>query len=126
MAGAINGRNLRPDLTRRELAGRDLGECCICNGREGVHHLVDLDARCPIIGRGWGCRVCGLETHGAVAVLCRPCLDLYERGAAALRFACRGIPWVDGRVPFYSLTGTWRHDLAKHVSPSGGFLDGVG
>ena len=31
-----------------------------------------------------------------------------------LRFACRGYPAADGRVPIASLTGTHDHDRSQH------------
>jgi hypothetical protein len=64
---------------------------------------------------------CGRSPHGAVAVLCRACLDAYQSGRAVLRYICNGVPWLDGRSPFIALKGTWRHDLAMHAGQDGGF-----
>jgi len=86
----------------------DLGPCCVClrTGSE-VRNLLMLERKAPMPGRGWGCFTCGLPFDGAVAVVCDGCLH------APLRFACRGYPAEDGRVPIESLTGSHQHDRTK-------------
>lgn len=92
----------------------DLGPCCICEGTRGVRNVIMLHQKAPLAGRGWGCVVCGLPAGGAVAVLCDECLEKFQAKRAALKFACRGYPGQDGRVPFASLTGQHEHDHRIH------------
>lgn len=92
----------------------DLGPCCICETTEGVRNIVMLPKKCKVPGHGWGCVVCNLPSDGASAVLCDACLDLYERDPGALRFACRGYPAIDGRIPIDQLEGYHDHDMEKH------------
>jgi hypothetical protein len=92
----------------------DLGSCCICGTLENVRQIRCLDGRCPILGRGWGCVACGLEPHGAVAVLCHDCARKYDSGKAKLRYFCTGHPARDGRTAYAWLGGTWKHTLASH------------
>lgn len=88
-----------------------LGSCCAC-GQEGPHvrNILQLDQRAPIPGRGWGCSACGLSLDGAVAVVCDACLE----AQAPLRWACRGYPAHDGRIPIDQLVGTHHHDPSHH------------
>ena len=86
-----------------------LGPCCACGRSDRlVRNMLSLDKKSPIAGRGWGCLVCDLPNDGAVAVVCDECLG------APLRWACRGYPGSDGRVPFDSLAGTHQHNMARH------------
>lgn len=91
-----------------------LGRCCICETTEGVRNLIMLNRKCPIPGHGWGCVVCNLPPDGAMAVLCDTCLDIYEKDESALKFACKGYPAKDGRVPISELQGNHEHDHSKH------------
>jgi hypothetical protein len=78
-----------------------------------------LSHRAPVPGHGWGCAVCGLPPDGAVAVLCGPCTDRFAADCA-LRFACRGYPATDGRIPFDELDPEpFEHDPAKHEEEEG-------
>lgn len=80
----------------------DLGPCCACERRgKSVRNIILLEKRSPVPGRGWGCVVCGLPPDGAVYVLCDDCLEK----KAEPKFACRGYPAKDGRVPIGELTG---------------------
>jgi hypothetical protein len=92
-----------------------LGPCCICETTEGVHAIIMLNQRAPVPGHGWGCVQCDLPWDGAVAVLCDPCCEGYQAGTTALRFACRGYPATDGRIPIDKLPPPdFDHDHAKH------------
>jgi hypothetical protein len=93
----------------------DLGPCCICGCDEGVKNIVMLSHRCLVPGHGWGCMQCDLPTDGALAVLCDGCVTRWENDPALLRFACRGYPAQDGRVPIDELPGDiFDHDMTKH------------
>jgi hypothetical protein len=87
----------------------DLGPCCGCGTTKGVVSTVMLDRRSPISGRGWGCAVCKLPFDGATAVLCGQCLGLPPR------FACRGNPATDGRIPVEGFRNEpFGHNEAMH------------
>jgi hypothetical protein len=95
----------------------DLGNCCICEG-EGATVIVALTARAPT-GHGWGCLQCDLPTFGAMAVLCAACAGRYAPGESwrvelDLRWACRGYPSSEGRMPFEDLRGEHVHIRSKH------------
>ena len=92
-----------------------LGPCCICGGERRVEGVILLHKKAPIAGRGWGCLVCHLPEDGAVAVVCRRCLVIHPDPVSALRYACKGRPGEDGRVPILSLVGNHVHDLSYHV-----------
>lgn len=91
-----------------ERADHDLGPCCICETTIGVRNILMLRHKAPIAGHGWGCVVCNLPHDGAVAVVCDACVG------QPLKFACRGYPSADGRIPIAELTGTHEHDTARH------------
>jgi len=93
---------------------KDLGPCCVCEGITGVRNMVMLDKKSPIPGKGWGCFLCGLKMDGAVAVVCDGCIKDLNNGHIKVRFACRGYPGVDGRVPIESLQGVHHHNMALH------------
>jgi hypothetical protein len=89
----------------------DLGPCCACSKTgPDVRNILMLQKKCPTPGKGWGCFQCGLPPDGAIAVLCDTCLETH----ATLRFACRGFPATDGRIPIGELTGKHKHNLASH------------
>ncbi len=88
----------------------DLGMCCICGVREHVTAIIMLDVKNQVPGHGWGCLGCGLPSDGASAVLCETCLPGWQSGKTPLRFACRGYPAEDGRVPIAELTVPHLHD----------------
>ena len=92
----------------------DLGPCCICETEGGVRNIVMLNKKSPVPGHGWGCLVCGLPSDGASAVLCDPCLELYQEDENTLKFACRGYPAIDGRIPIDRLEGHHDHDMEVH------------
>jgi len=103
---------------------RRLGPCCICE-REILHipgsepakpvGIIMLDKKCLVPGHGWCCLQCGLPADGAIAVLCGECADrVAAAGESELRFACRGWPATDGRVPIDELTEPFEHDLSRH------------
>ncbi|MDQ3565732.1 MAG: hypothetical protein M3436_17010 [Pseudomonadota bacterium] len=91
----------------------DLGPCCICEGTAGVVNIIMIEVKGQVAGHGWGCFVCGLPSDGASAVLCEPCTLAWQNGKP-LRFACRGYPASDGRVPIDELVERHAHDMAKH------------
>lgn len=100
----------------------NLGSCCICE-RSGptVRNMVMLPKRAPIAGRGWGCMECHLPLDGVVAVVCDSCLgplNTYGQPIeveSRLRFACRGYPGSDGRIPIGDLDpAPFDHDPAFH------------
>lgn len=104
-----------------EIEGDDagLGPCCICEV-PGAGNIVMLSQRAMVPGHGWGCITCGLPPDGAVAVLCDRCTAMWSEGHAELRFACRGWPGRDGRVPIGELpAGRFDHDEAKHAGECG-------
>lgn len=69
-----------------------------------------LEYKAPTPGTGWGCRECGLEQDGALAVLCDDCIEK----RAPIRWACLGDPARLGRVEVEQLTGLHQCDLSKH------------
>jgi hypothetical protein len=89
-----------------------LGRCCVCEQTTEVTKVILLNKKAPLPGRGWGCSACLLSNDGAVAVVCSWCFtgDVARR----LRFACRGHPATDGRVPIGTLNGAHHHDGAIH------------
>jgi hypothetical protein len=97
-----------------------LGTCCGCGNVLNVRTIVNVHKKSPTPGRGWGCVVCGLPFDGAVAVLCDECADKAEKGKKNIfKYACKGYPATDGRVPFESLKGDHDHDMSKHPEASG-------
>lgn len=101
-----------------------LGSCCICERIDPtVRTIITLPKRSPSPGKGWGCLACGLPTDGALAVICDVCAgpvdevgcNLDSTVPERLRFACRGYPGADGRVPIGELDPTpFVHDLSFH------------
>jgi hypothetical protein len=82
--------------------------------------MLMLAKRAPIPGRGWSCLVCGLPADGAVSVLCDACLDPeVSKGGAPLKYACRGYPAHDGRVPIEALSEPFEHDRAHSCARTG-------
>lgn len=89
----------------------DLGPCCSCEKTgPDVRNILMLNLESPTPGRGWGCLVCDLPQNGDVAVVCDACLD----AESELRFACRGYPGQDGRVPIEELITPFKHDESRH------------
>ena len=89
----------------------DLGPCCCCEKiRPDVRNIMMLHKRAPIPGRGWGCLVCGLPSDGAVYVCCDECLEKKRKP----KFACRGYPKSDRRIPIEQLTESFKHDEVMH------------
>lgn len=91
-----------------------LGPCCICGNEKDVVVIVPLNKKSPIPGRGWGCFQCNQAPDGAVAVVCRTCEKKLASGEAELKYACRGYPGVDGRVPISELKGIHEHNIRLH------------
>ncbi len=95
----------------------NLGACCICElENESVRNILMLDKKAVVAGHGWGCFVCSLASDGAVAVVCDDCFDKMNSGEVGLKFASRGYPSIDGRVPIEELTDDFGHDMSKHPS----------
>ena len=93
----------------------DLGPCCICEKPNGACVIIMLPRRGLVPGHGWGCFECDLPCDGAVAVICNECEPIFQADESALRFACRGFPASDGRVPVEELPpGDFDHDMSKH------------
>jgi hypothetical protein len=93
-----------------------LGSCCVCGGERHVRNVIMLGSKAPVAGRGWGCLQCGLPADGAMAVVCDGCMgdDAPDVVVGRLRWACRGYPAEDGRVPVGELTGSHEHDMSRH------------
>lgn len=97
----------------------NLGPCCCCGKTQKVRNAIMLHHKAPIAGRGWGCVVCGLPGDGAMAVVCDRCYD-HLRGLkdveAGLKWACKGYPATDGRVPIAEVLATpaHEHNMTKH------------
>jgi len=86
------------------------GSCCICGSEDNVTAVVMLGVKNEVPGHGWACLACGLPPDGAMAVLCAHCVDDWQSGRKQLRFACRGWPATEGRVPIEQLTEPHEHD----------------
>ena len=85
-----------------------LGPCCVCETTIGVRNILTLGQKSPTPGHGWGCLQCGLPNDGATAVVCDECLE------KPLKFACRGYPGKEGRIPIEELAGEMEHDYVMH------------
>jgi hypothetical protein len=87
------------------------GPCCAC-GRTDVplRNILMLPQRAPVDGTGWGCFVCGLESNGAVAVVCDACLG----SARLVTLACHGYATSGERARRADLREPWEHDRARH------------
>src|SRR5260370_300490 len=92
-----------------------LGPCCICGGTRGVNNVYCLAHKSPIPSHGWGCLTCNLPGDGATAVVCDDCMDDPAPVGPRLKWACRGYPGSEGRIPIGELSGTHEHDLAAHA-----------
>lgn len=101
----------------------DLGSCCGGCGQPAGKNVVQLSVRNLVPGHGWGCFVCDLPPDGATAVLCNDCTQRMEAGEDVIRFACRGYPASDGRVPIGELTEPFDHDLERHMAEERGGAD---
>lgn len=102
-------------MTEHDHVSPHLGSCCMCDGADGVRNIIMLSQRGAIAGHGWGCVVCGLPSDGAYAVLCDPCLELWQKKPELLTTACRGYPGSEGRIPIAELPpGRFDHDDRKH------------
>lgn len=93
-----------------------LGSCCICEAETGARTIVVLAVKNVIRGHGWGCVVCDLACDGASSVVCDGCADDLRARRRQLRFACRGYPTTDGRIPIELLTELHEHDMTKHAA----------
>jgi hypothetical protein len=104
----------------------ELGPCCMCGGPDAIN-IITLDRRSAIPGHGWGCYVCGLPPDGASAVVCTPCLELYQEKQDLLQFCCRGYPATEGRIPIADLPeGKFAHDEARHALEDAGRAPAAG
>jgi hypothetical protein len=103
------------DAPIQDVEQRDLGPCCICgDSSPTVRNVGCLNKKAPIPGRGWACVVCDLPPDGAMVVLCDACAQRYEGADPPLKWACRGHPGTDGRIPIEELSGSHEHDMARH------------
>lgn len=97
--------------------GINLGPCCCC-GAQGFApvNVILLNKLSPILGRGWGCLQCGVPSNGASAVVCDSCMREHDGQPVDtwLKWACRGYPAIDGRIPFPELEGEFDHDMQFH------------
>jgi hypothetical protein len=104
----------------------NLGPCCVCEKTgPDVRNIIMLNQLAPTPGKGWGCFVCGLPQNGAIAVVCDDCLERLGQDLE-LKFACRGYPGKDGRVPIEALQGEIHHNELKHPelnTQSGAYLN---
>ena len=97
-------------------ADLSLGKCCCCETDTNVRTVLQLQYKTPIEGRGWGCMVCNIRLDGATAVVCDDCYRLMLQDKAQLKFACRGYPESDGRIPIHRLTIPFDHNWMFHES----------
>lgn len=88
----------------------DVGQCCSCEGVDGVRNIIMLNALAPVPGTGWGCVVCHLPSNGAMAVLCDRCIDL----KMPIIWAVTGYLPGKQRIPRSELVGKHEHDLSFH------------
>ena len=88
----------------------NLGPCCACEGLKDVRNVCCVHKLSPIPGRGWGCLQCHLPSNGAIYVLCDSCVE----AQAQPKWACRGDPATQGRIPIEELTGSFEHDRDQH------------
>jgi len=88
-----------------------LGSCCQCGTLESVKTIVTIEKKSPIAGHGWGNSKCPcqLPRDGALFVLCDGCSRRYQKRPFKPKFACRGYPGSEGRIPFSKLRGVHRH-----------------
>lgn len=93
---------------------KKLGSCCICQSHKNIRNIIFLNRKCIVRGHGWGCAICHLPPDGAVAVLCENCMKLVEDGRAKIKYAYRGYPGEDGRVPVEQLTEPHEHNHRTH------------
>lgn len=112
------GMPLDDPIEQQLHAATEFGPCCICESTGDVRNVLMLHQKSPTPGRGWGCVVCDLSSDGAIAVVCDACVASCEGTGltvgSMLRFACRGYPGMDGRVPIAALTGLHDHDASRH------------
>lgn len=98
----------------------DLGTCCRCEMADGVRNIIMLPFKAPIAGHGWGNALTNLPADGAVAVVCDDCLQKYQSdetpGLVSLKFACRGYPGLEGRIPIEELTEPFGEEALVEAS----------
>jgi hypothetical protein len=88
--------------------------CCICDEMKApCRTLAMLDVKTTAAEGGWGCVVCRLPFHGAIAVICDDCAD-GDTDFDDIRFACDGYLDAPGRIPIEQLTVPHKHDLRRH------------
>lgn len=93
----------------------EMGPCCRCGkSDEPARCIIMLPFKAPVPGHGWGCVQCGQPQDGAIAVICDRCEDPLFRPDADLRWACRGFPAKEGRIPYLELAGHHDHDITRH------------
>lgn len=82
------------------------GPCCGCSRTDKpVRNIMMLNKFGPLPGKGWGCVVCNLPPHGAIAVMCDDCVDQEPT------FVCKGFAAEGQRVPVETLsTDVFDHD----------------
>jgi hypothetical protein len=89
----------------------DLGACCCCEGTKNVRNIICHPFRAPIGGRGWGCVVCGLQSDGAISVICDDCLH----SKAEITKVCAGYPAENVRVGIETVSqDPFEHDMRFH------------
>lgn len=107
----LTGQKIRSPMD----ANPELGTCCVCERTERVRTILQLHKISPTPGKGWGCFQCGIPMDGAIAVVCDRCFDAHgQKIGDALKFACKGYPAIDGRVPIGELQGEHEHLLSLH------------
>ena len=80
----------------------DLGNCCVCRGKEDVVNIINLPYRTFIPGTGWGNVEHSLPTDGAIAVICDSCMDGFE--IVNLQDVVYGYASEKQRRPFLEVT----------------------
>jgi hypothetical protein len=97
-----------------------VGPCCGCGVIEGARNLVMYDFVAPGGFTGWGCVVCDLPPHGAIAVLCDRCAEngVEPKFICGGKYAAEGVRVsLDGyeRKPFHHNTD--KHPELQYEAP---------
>lgn len=71
----------------------DFGTCCVCEEEsKDVNNFIMLPYQAPVLGTGWGCFQCSMESNGAMAVVCSLCMIKLNHFEVELKFIIDGYP----------------------------------